>query len=153
MCHTRGTRRWRERLAVQRLRLRTDSATPTLALVGTKAGYDAPPLAVESDSESSLLLVGDLGLEFESFALGGSEYLGQHDGSDVFPTLPEEPAALIETIATVADDDATLATHDVSHGGLAVALAEMVTETAGLEVSLSTATLLAHCSTNSRVAS
>ncbi len=127
--------------------------TPTLALVGTKAGYDAPPLAVESDSESSLLLVGDLGLEFESFALGGSEYLGQHDGSDVFPTLPEEPAALIETIATVADDDATLATHDVSHGGLAVALAEMVTETAGLEVSLSTATLLAHCSTNSRVAS
>ncbi|WP_440769223.1 phosphoribosylformylglycinamidine synthase subunit PurL [Natronorubrum sp. DTA28] len=110
--------------------------TPTLAMVGTKAGYDAPPLSVAPDSDSTLLLVGDLGLESGEARLGGSEYLARHGGSDVFPKLPADPAAVVETLADVATDDATLAVHDVSHGGLAVSLAEMVTEDAGLEVSL-----------------
>ncbi|QLK25974.1 phosphoribosylformylglycinamidine synthase subunit PurL [Natrinema zhouii] len=109
--------------------------TPTLAMVGSKEGYDAPPLSVESDG--ALVLVGDLGLEEGDSRLGGSEYLAQFDGSDRFPALPADPADLVETLAAVADDDATLAVHDVSHGGLAVALAEMVTEDAGLDVSIS----------------
>ncbi|GAB3037681.1 phosphoribosylformylglycinamidine synthase subunit PurL [Natronobiforma cellulositropha] len=108
--------------------------TPTLAMVGTKAGYDAPPAAVEP--AGTLLLVGDDALESGSFALGGSEYLARVGGSDRFPGLPDEPAAFVETLAAVADDESTLATHDVSHGGLAVSLAEMVTESAGLAVSL-----------------
>ncbi len=108
--------------------------TPTLALVGTKAGYDAPPLSVEP--EGTLLLAGDRGLEDDEFRLGGSEFLAQFDGSDRFPALPEEPAALVETVADVANAGSTLAVHDVSHGGLAVALAEMITETAGLEVTV-----------------
>ena len=110
--------------------------TPTLAMVGTKEGYDAPPLSVEADSDSALLLVGDLGLESGDARLGGSEYLARYGGSDVFPELPADPAAVVETLADVANDGDTLAVHDVSHGGLAVALAEMVTEEAGLEVSL-----------------
>ncbi|MFA9504619.1 phosphoribosylformylglycinamidine synthase subunit PurL [Natrinema sp. H-ect1] len=108
--------------------------TPTLALVGAKEGYDAPPLSAAP--EGDLVLVGDLGLETGDARLGGSEYLAQFGGSDRFPALPGDPAALIETLAAVADDDATLAVHDVSHGGLAVSLAEMVTDEAGLEVSL-----------------
>ncbi|MWV39678.1 phosphoribosylformylglycinamidine synthase subunit PurL [Natrialba sp. INN-245] len=108
--------------------------TPTLALVGTKDGYDAPPLSVESDGE--LLLVGDRGLEADGTRLGGSEYLAQFGGSDGFPALPENPSAVVETLAAVANDEATLAVHDVSHGGLAVSLAEMVSEDAGLEVSI-----------------
>ncbi|WP_226482994.1 phosphoribosylformylglycinamidine synthase subunit PurL [Natrinema amylolyticum] len=108
--------------------------TPTLAMVGSKDSYDAPPLSVGSDGD--LLLVGDLGLAADDARLGGSEYLAQFDGNDRFPALPDDPASLIETLASVADDDATLAVHDVSHGGLAVALAEMVTEDAGLEVSI-----------------
>src|SRR6056297_192913 len=108
--------------------------TPTLAMVGAKDGYDAPPLSVETDGE--LVLVGDLGLEADDARLGGSEYLAQFDGSDRFPELPDEPAAVVETLAAVANDESTLAVHDVSHGGLAVALAEMVTDDAGLEVSL-----------------
>ncbi len=108
--------------------------TPTLALVGAKEGYDAPPLSV--DPEGDLVLVGDLGLETGDARLGGSEYLAQFEGSDRFPELPADPAALIETLAAVADAESTLAVHDVSHGGLAVSLAEMVTEGAGLEVSL-----------------
>lgn len=108
--------------------------TPTLAMVGSKAGYDAPPLTVESAGD--LVLVGDLGIETGEPRLGGSEYLAQFEGSDQFPDLPSDPESLIESLATVANDGATLAVHDVSHGGLAVSLAEMVTAEAGLRVSI-----------------
>ncbi|ELY69268.1 phosphoribosylformylglycinamidine synthase subunit PurL [Natrinema versiforme] len=111
--------------------------TPTLAMVGAKDGYDAPPLSVEPAGD--LVLVGDLGLESDEARLGGSEYLAQFGGSDRFPELPADPASLIEALAAVADADSTLAVHDVSHGGLAVALAEMVTADAGLEVSIPSA--------------
>ena len=103
--------------------------TPTLAMVGTKAGYDAPPAALSGEGE--LLVVGQAG-----DALGGSELLAQQGGSDRFPALPENPRELIETIAAVANYESTLATHDVSHGGLAVALAELITGDAGAEVSV-----------------
>ncbi len=103
--------------------------TPTLAMVGTKAGYDAPPAALSGEGE--LLVVGQPG-----DALGGSELLARTGGSDRFPALPENPRELIETIAAVANRESTLATHDVSHGGLAVSLAELITSDAGAEVSV-----------------
>jgi phosphoribosylformylglycinamidine synthase len=110
--------------------------TPTLALVGTKDGYDAPPLSLSGKGE--LLLVGDEVLAGDSEPrLGGSEYLAQFDGSDQFPGLPENPSTVVETVAEIADHEATLATHDVSHGGLAVALAEIITGSAGAGVELS----------------
>jgi len=109
--------------------------TPTLALVGTKAGYDAPPLSIP-EAEGELLLVGDGGLESGDVRLGGSEYLAQFGGSDRFPALPEDPAAFVDTLGAVANEASTRAVHDVSHGGLAVALAEMVTDEVGLEVSI-----------------
>jgi len=103
--------------------------TPTLAMVGSKAGYDAPPAALSGKGE--LLVVGAAG-----DALGGSELLAQQGGSDRFPALPANPRELVETIAAVANQESTLATHDVSHGGLAVTLAELITEEAGANVSL-----------------
>ena len=109
--------------------------TPTLAMVGTKAGYDAPPAALSGEGE--LLLVGDAGN-----ALGGSEYLNAVGGSDAFPALPENPADLVATIAEVARDESTLATHDVSHGGLAVTLAELLTAEAGADVAVDDAIAL-----------
>jgi phosphoribosylformylglycinamidine synthase len=109
--------------------------TPTLALVGVKKGYDAPPLSLAGGGD--LLLVGARSLAGEAEArLGGSEYLGQFGGSDRFPESLDEPAAFVETLADVADEETTLATHDVSHGGLAVALAEMVHDDAGATVEL-----------------
>ncbi|MWV65722.1 phosphoribosylformylglycinamidine synthase subunit PurL [Halorubrum sp. JWXQ-INN 858] len=107
--------------------------TPTLALIGTKRGYDAPPAALDAGvaDESELLLVGEPG-----DALGGSEYLTAVGGTDRFPTLPAEPAAVVATLASIARHDATVATHDVSDGGLAVALAELVTDTAGAAIEL-----------------
>ena len=109
--------------------------TPTLAMVGTKAGYDATPAALSGEGE--LLVVGDAG-----DALGGSEYLTAAGGSDAFPTLPDNPADRVATIAEVARAESTLATHDVSHGGLAVTLAELLTADAGAEVALDTTVAL-----------
>ena len=109
--------------------------TPTLALVGTKAGYDAPPLALSGEGE--LLVVGDRALGGDDDArLGGSVYLAAHGGSDRFPSLPDDPAGLVEALVETAALDSTLATHDVSHGGLAVTLAEMVHDDAGASVTL-----------------
>jgi phosphoribosylformylglycinamidine synthase len=103
--------------------------TPTLAMVGTKPGYDAPTAALDGDG--ALLLVGS-----GSDALGGSELLAQSGGTDRFPTLPENPDAVVEALAAVADADGTLAVHDVSNGGLAVTLAELVTPEAGADVAV-----------------
>ncbi|WP_335999468.1 phosphoribosylformylglycinamidine synthase subunit PurL [Halorientalis halophila] len=121
--------------------------TPTLALVGTKDGYDAPP--AELAGAGDLLVVNDRALAGEADPrLGGSEYLAQAGGSDRFPTLPDDRPAFLETLAAVADDEATLAVHDASHGGLAVTIAEMVTDEAGADVALegdaSAAELLFH---------
>jgi len=109
--------------------------TPTLALVGVKEGYDAPPMSLAGGGD--LLLVGARSLAGESEArLGGSEYLANFGGGDRFPESLDQPAAFVETLAAVADEETTLATHDVSHGGLAVALAEMVHDDAGATVEL-----------------
>jgi phosphoribosylformylglycinamidine synthase II len=108
--------------------------TPTLAMVGTKAGYDAPPAAFAG--EGTVLVVGDRALDGEAVPLGGSEYLAQHGGADAFPAPPENGPAFVAALASVADHDATHAVHDASHGGLAVTLAEMVAADAGAEVTL-----------------
>jgi len=123
--------------------------TPTLAMVGAKPWHDVPERgsgASETPSraapssaftgEGTLLVVGDGVLAGGEAGLGGSEFLAQFGGSDGFPTLPEAPGALVDTLAGVANDEATLAVHDASHGGLAVTLAEMVTENAGASVTL-----------------
>ncbi len=111
--------------------------TPTLALVGVKEGYDAPPMSLSG--EGTLVVVGDTSLEGETEPrLGGSEFTTLLGGTDAFPELPADPTALISTIAEVADEDHVLASHDVSHGGLAVCLAEMVHEDAGANVALET---------------
>ena len=103
--------------------------TPTLAMTGTTERYDAPP--TELAGEGTLLLVGDPAAE-----LGGSEYLAQIGGSDRFPALPENADELLSTIRDVVTADATLAVHDVSDGGLAVTLAEMMSDETGASVSL-----------------
>jgi len=104
--------------------------TPTLAMLGEKDGYDAPGSALTG--EGTLLLVGG-----HETGLGGSEYLAQAGGSDAFPDLPTDAGARVSALADVANLDSTLAVHDVSDGGLAVTLAEMVTADAGASVAVS----------------
>ncbi|WP_372911902.1 phosphoribosylformylglycinamidine synthase subunit PurL [Salinigranum sp.] len=103
--------------------------TPTLAMVGVSDSYDAPPARVAG--EGTLLVVGASGT-----GLGGSELLAQFGGSDRFPALPSDPTAVVEALADVAAQESTLAVHDVSHGGLAVTLAEMVGRDAGVDAEI-----------------
>jgi phosphoribosylformylglycinamidine synthase len=110
--------------------------TPTLAMVGTRSGFDAPAGAFVGEGE--LLVVGDATLAGEPAALGGSEYLAQFGGDDAFPAPPEDAPAFVAALAEAADYESALAVHDVSHGGLAVTLAEMVGGDAGVEVTLDT---------------
>ncbi|PSP49734.1 phosphoribosylformylglycinamidine synthase subunit PurL [Halobacteriales archaeon QH_7_69_31] len=106
--------------------------TPTLAMAGTRRGYDAPTATLEG--AGTLLVVG--GAEGSGARrLGGSKLLAARGGTDRFPALPDDPAGVVEAIADVATYEGTLSTHDVSHGGLAVTLAEMVGE-AGADVTL-----------------
>jgi len=109
--------------------------TPTLALVGTKKTFDAPPAALTGDG--TLLLVGH-----QSNNLGGSELLAQIGGTDKFPVLPSNPTAVVDSLARVANHPSTLATHDVSTGGLAVTLAELITPDAGARVTVQDKTSL-----------
>jgi phosphoribosylformylglycinamidine synthase len=106
--------------------------TPTLAMVGVSESYDAPPARVSG--EGTLLVVG-----FPDDAFGGSEFLAQFGGSDRFPTLPSDPTAVVDALADVAGHESTLAVHDVSHGGLAVTLAELVGPDTGVEAAVDSA--------------
>ena len=105
--------------------------TPTLAMAGTKPGYEAPSSAL--DGAGTLLVVG--GAETDGRRLGGSQLLAEFGGTDRFPAVPDDAGAIVDAVADVADHGSTLATHDVSHGGLAVTLAEMVGE-AGVDVTV-----------------
>lgn len=121
--------------------------TPTLAMSGT-TDRDAPPARLQG--EGVVLIVGDRALAddrdpagdrdgndaSDEIRLGGSEYLARHGGSDRFPALPATPAAHLDAITEIARASGTIAAHDVSHGGLAVALAEMVSENVGCEGSI-----------------
>jgi len=108
--------------------------TPTVAMVGT-GPVAAPPASVEGGGE--LLLVGAR----DDHRLGGSAYLDHAGGTDRFPPLPGTPAASVEALADVAGRTSTRAVHDVSHGGLAVTLAEMV-DAGGVEASVGDAVAL-----------
>jgi phosphoribosylformylglycinamidine synthase II len=114
--------------------------TPTLAMVGTREDYEAPPTRLSGNG--TLLVVGDPVLAGSEPRLGGSELLTLFDGSDRFPPVVENAAEFVETLAAVANSENTLATHDVSHGGLAVTLAEMIGES-GAWVDLTDGTALA----------
>ncbi|PSP76035.1 phosphoribosylformylglycinamidine synthase subunit PurL [Halobacteriales archaeon QS_3_64_16] len=110
--------------------------TPTLAMVGTTT-RDAPP--TEFQGEGVVMVVGGVPVDNGKSAgprLGGSEYLARFGGSDRFPALPSDLAERTDLLAELAGRDGTLAAHDVSHGGLAVTLAEMVSERAGLTASI-----------------
>ncbi|GGN17084.1 phosphoribosylformylglycinamidine synthase subunit PurL [Halarchaeum nitratireducens] len=102
--------------------------TPTLAMLGTTDGVDAPGSALAGDG--TLLLVGD-----HDETLGGSELLAEFGGSDAFPDVSENAGDVVATLGAVAGDDTTTAVHDVSDGGLAVTLAETITADAGADVS------------------
>ena len=114
--------------------------TPTLSMIGT-TDDEAPPTQLHGDG--TLLLVGDRAVADEDGSspprLGGSEYVLEFGGRDSFPDLPANPSDRLSVLSDLARAEGTLAAHDVSHGGLAVTLAEMVGKDAGLSASIDSA--------------
>jgi phosphoribosylformylglycinamidine synthase II len=107
--------------------------TPTLAMIGARAGTHAP---IEPVGDRELLLVGDpANTDPDAVGLGGSIALTQAGGTDVFPAPPTDPAPFVESLAAVARDHAS-AVHAVGRGGLAVALAELATPGVGIDANL-----------------
>ena len=105
--------------------------TPTVAMVGERAGEARGPTpGVAATGEGRLLLVGA-----SDGRLGGSVYLDARGGTDRFPALPEVPRAFVDSLAAVTRAETTRAVHDVSRGGLAATLAEMV-GAAGVEAAV-----------------
>lgn len=109
--------------------------TPTLAMIGTMPSFDAPTMAAKGEGE--LVLLGGF-----QRRLGGSELLAQLGGTDRFPELPSAPQNRVDAIRNATTLESTVATHDVSDGGLLVTLAEMVHEEAGAEITVPSAAAL-----------
>ena len=106
--------------------------TPTVAALGTRTDADAP--GIELAGEGTLLVVG-WDAERDP-ALGGSQLLAELGGSDRFPGVGANAPERVAAIRSLADRSDVQAVHDVSSGGLAVTLAEMVTADAGVDVTV-----------------
>ena len=103
--------------------------TPTLAMAGVTPDYVTPSMTATGNGD--LVLLGEL-----TVGLGGSQLLATLGGTDDMPVPPADPLAIVETVRRVARLPSTQAIHDVSHGGIAVTAAEMVTDRHGLHLQL-----------------
>ena len=124
--------------------------TPTLAMLGVRSGgdggasqepHDAPPATVSGAGNLVLVepaeyVAGSANGADDPESLGGSLLLSKFGGGDPFPGLPADPKGVVDAHRCVAALPSTRATHDVSDGGLAVTLAEMVTPDAGVKASV-----------------
>ena len=108
--------------------------TPTLFMLGVTADVEVPRMA--SIPDATLMLLGEPVLDGQRANLGGSELFTRLDATDRLHALPESPVSTIDALIDAATHEATLATHDIAHGGLITALAEMVTADSGLSVAI-----------------
>ena len=106
--------------------------TPTVFMIGQTPTLEVPRL--EAQPDATLVLVGDPVGDGQEGRLGGSELFACVDATGRFPELPAAPEVVVETLVDVARHEGTIATHDVAHGGLITALAEMVTSDTGLSI-------------------
>ncbi|WP_407283005.1 phosphoribosylformylglycinamidine synthase subunit PurL [Methanolobus sp. WCC1] len=107
--------------------------TPSIGLAGYIKDVTKAPAGVFSNEGDTIILVGSTADE-----LGGSEYYNiigkKNDGKA--PQIPENVTAVVDALISLAESGKITASHDVSLGGIAVALAEMCEKT-GAEVDLS----------------
>ncbi len=108
--------------------------TPSIGLVGHTENVNAAPSGIFTNEGDTIILVG-----LTKDELGGSEYYSLKDmaSNGEVPNVPENTAAIINTLIDVVHSGKLTASHDLSLGGLAAALCEMC-EGIGAEVDLST---------------
>lgn len=99
--------------------------TPSIGMVGWVKDLETVPAPAFRQAGETVILVGRTGDE-----MGGSEYysLVGLDGSGIVPNVPEKIDEVVDTLISAVESGLVTAAHDVSNGGLAVALCEMVGE-------------------------
>ena len=107
--------------------------TPSIGLAGHIKDVAKAPAGVFSNEGDTIILVGSTSDE-----LGGSEYYNIIGKKKIgkAPQVPENVTAVIDALISLAESEKLSASHDVSLGGIVVALAEMCEKT-GAEVDLS----------------
>ncbi len=104
--------------------------TPSIGMVGISGDCHAPGMGF-ADAGDVIILVGDTRAE-----LGGSEYYRVYGcvGGSV-PVPPAGPQKIIDSVVAAIGTGRVTSAHDVSNGGLAVALCEMA-QVVGAEIDL-----------------
>lgn len=107
--------------------------TPAIGVLGIVSFENPIPSSFFKEAGETILLVGTTKAE-----LGGSEYYrvsGMEEAGTV-PSVPADYDKIIEAVAKACASGAVTTAHDISRGGLAKALASMLTDI-GAEVDLS----------------
>ncbi|HIH43526.1 MAG TPA: phosphoribosylformylglycinamidine synthase subunit PurL [Candidatus Methanoperedenaceae archaeon] len=107
----------------------TIAPTPSVALAGWVDDLSRVPAMAPRDGDA-IILVGDTRDE-----LGGSEYYALSGGSGNAPVPPKNAAELVDRLVECARTGKVSLAHDVSRGGLAVALCEVLDCGAEVDVS------------------
>ncbi|MEA1908505.1 MAG: phosphoribosylformylglycinamidine synthase subunit PurL, partial [Euryarchaeota archaeon] len=100
--------------------------TPSLGMVGIVEDYGSYRIPETGFAEAgdTVILVGETWDE-----LGGSEYYKVYGcGGGSVPVPPQDPLKVIDSVRAVVCTGQVTSAHDVSNGGLAVALSEMAQE-------------------------
>ncbi|MGP8330043.1 MAG: phosphoribosylformylglycinamidine synthase subunit PurL [Methanosarcinaceae archaeon] len=109
--------------------------TPSIGMVGVVEDVTITPPATFVNEGDTVIFVGEIRDES-----GGSEYynvINMRTNGHV-PTVPDNASTIVDTLIAVVQSGKVTAAHDVSLGGLVVALCEMC-DTMGAQVDLSAA--------------
>jgi phosphoribosylformylglycinamidine synthase len=107
--------------------------TPSIGLLGIVDLKKPVPSSFFHEADESILLIGTTTDE-----MGGSEYnrVCGIENAGAVPTVPSNYDKIVKTVADVCASGNVTSAHDVSKGGLAVALSNMVTNI-GADIDLS----------------
>ena len=99
--------------------------TPSIGVFGTVSFEKPVPSSFFKEEGETILLVGSTGAE-----LGGSEYyrtFGMEDAG-IIPSVPKDYDKIVTAVAKACASGAVTTAHDISRGGIAKALASMLTD-------------------------
>lgn len=98
--------------------------TPSIGIIGTTSKVSSTPLCNFVNEGDSVILIGETKNE-----CGGSEYYNMmgEKTAGIGPKVPKNASKLIDSVISLVNTGNITSSHDVSLGGLGVALAEMCT--------------------------
>jgi phosphoribosylformylglycinamidine (FGAM) synthase-like enzyme len=97
--------------------------TPSIGMVGWIKDLDKIPGSTFQQADETIILIGETLAE-----MGASEYFSLlgYSESGVPPCVPENINTIVDNVISIVESGLIAAAHDVSNGGLAITLCEMV---------------------------